>query len=106
MLWSLSHSNVRVEEMVIEHELGTELMAIVEDLTLSSSCQQAAVGFLLLLSNRKETLAQLGGAQKLCQVVVDLTKKSIKVHIFLRSAHVCKRLLLPALLPSVIDVSY
>lgn len=68
VLWSLSHLSPRVEDIILDHELGGELMAIVEDLSLSSACQQAAVGFLLLLSNRAETLEQLGGAMKLTQV--------------------------------------
>lgn len=79
VLWSLSHASTRVEDMVVENEMGMELMSIVEDLTLSSSCQQAAIGFLLLLSNKQETLDELGGVDKLCSVVVGLTQKAVKV---------------------------
>jgi hypothetical protein len=78
VLWSLSHASGRVEAMVVDNEMGGELMAIVEDLTLSSSCQQAAVGFLLLLSARAETLAELGGVERLAGVVVALASKAVR----------------------------
>eukprot|EP00951_Prasinocladus_malaysianus_P033468 scaffold331548_cov27-Prasinocladus_malaysianus.AAC.1 len=78
VMWSLSHASTRVEDLVVEAEMGRELMAIVGDLSLSSSCQQAAVGFLLLLSNKKETMEELGGIRKLSKVVVDLTYKAVK----------------------------